>query len=307
MNKQLTEDIKSFGEDLSRYDTYYDSILPTHIEARQFRNTLIGAIKANPLIMNCNRQSIYAACQKAAEDGLFIDGREAAIVPYKSTATYIPMVKGLIKLMYESGHVKSIKAELVRERDGFYYNPSQPEPPDHTVDWFGNDRGEMVGGYAVLFTHDGGNVVTIMRRSEFDEAKSYSKSADKTGSAWNTHYDEMCIKTLYRRVAKKVPLSPRAHSVLEAMSRVYDGDPNKVDIPHDPAKPNKTRAAAIIEAEADEAQPDEVKSHIMDPATAEPTPNATEPHNKDKGKTENDQWVNDYEAYYDAKGGKIAR
>ena len=75
--------------------------LPKHIPIEKFVRVAETAILSNPSIMDCSKQSVLQSLTKAAQDGLLIDGREAAIVTFNNkgiqTAQYMPMIGGILK------------------------------------------------------------------------------------------------------------------------------------------------------------------------------------------------------------------
>ena len=113
--------IDEFKNTLSKMAGEFKSALPSHISAEKFARNLMTYIKLHPKLLECNRTSLYAAAMQAAQDGLIIDGREAALVPFKETAKFMPMVAGLTKKARNSGEIATIDAQEVYEKDLFEY------------------------------------------------------------------------------------------------------------------------------------------------------------------------------------------
>ena len=59
------------------------------ITPAQFERVALNALATNPALANCTPQSLDLAVLRCAEIGLLPDGRQAAIIPYKTTATLI--------------------------------------------------------------------------------------------------------------------------------------------------------------------------------------------------------------------------
>ena len=95
--------------------------LPSDVPVERFIRAVITSAQINPDILACVWQSLWLACIRACRDGLLPDGREGAIVPYKSTATWIPMYQGLLKRFRRSGTFRWIKADVVRQGEEFYH------------------------------------------------------------------------------------------------------------------------------------------------------------------------------------------
>ncbi len=257
--------IVQFKKDLLPYGEQFKTVLPKGprgIGVDKFINTVVGAVQANPEILECNRATIYSACQKAAQDGLILDGREAALVKYNSKAgpvcQYMPMVRGLLKKIRNSGEVSFIKAEVVCRNDEFSYNPGVDEIPNHAPDWFEKDgeRGDMIGVYAVAKLKDGNYDVEIMSYKEVEKVRGKSKSGSdyNTGEAkgiWKEWYNEMAKKTVLRRLEKRLPSSSDVESVIRHDNEDYD-----LSVSHEkPEVKTQTRAAMKIEAETIDIQP----------------------------------------------------
>tara|TARA_R110000822_G_scaffold123508_14_gene258018 strand:+ start:1413 stop:2225 length:813 start_codon:yes stop_codon:yes gene_type:complete len=241
--------VVQFSKDIVPYEKQFSSVLPAHIPVKKFMRTVVGAIQNNPDILVCDRSTIYAACQKAAQDGLILDGREAALVKFSTACQYMPMVNGILKKLRNSGLISTITAQTVHKKDNFSYNPAMEDVPNHKPDWFG-DRGEMIGVYAVAKMKDGGVVVEIMNLDQLNKVRKVSRSGnDKDGTPkgiWKQWPEEMAKKSVLRRIAKYLPSSADVDQVFEHDNENFDLD--QADTTEVPKK-TKTRAAEIIEAE----------------------------------------------------------
>ena len=237
--------IQEFQRGLAAHEKQFKSVLPAHIPAAKFMRTVVGAVQNNPKILGCDRQSLYLACQKAAQDGLIFDGREAALVQFKDQAQYMPMVAGLLKKLRQSGQLSTITAQTVHKNDAFSFNPARDDIPQHEPDWFG-DRGEMVGVYAVARMKDGGYVVEIMNMAQINKVKGVSRTSNF--GPWKDWPEEMAKKTVLRRLCKLLPSSADIDLMLDHDNEMYDLGGHEEPAPK---QETKTRAAEIIEAEYD--------------------------------------------------------
>jgi len=254
--KQLTP-IDAFTSDLARHEKQFDSVLPVHVPVKKFMRIVVGAVQNNPKILECDRSSLYRACQKAAQDGLIIDGREAALVPFKGMATYMPMVAGVLKKMRNSGEISSVNAHTVHENDIFDYDPSRPEDLRHASEnWFGN-RGDLIGVYAFARLKDGGTVCELMGMEDIKKIRSASRSGDN--GPWADWFEEMAKKSVLRRIAKRLPSSADTDQMFMHDNDNFDLD--KSPDPITPAAKTGTRAASIIEGSI--AAPDEMEGDVI--------------------------------------------
>lgn len=230
--------------------------LPGHITPERFVRTAQTAIALTRNIEKVkNAQSLLAACSKAASDGLILDGREAALViDYQGDVQYRPMMRGLLKLAYNSGEIKSIVVETVRQNDEFVYSPTDgDEPIRHTID-LKSPRGETYAVYAKAELRDGGIVFEVMTTEDVNRIRDRSdaykafKAQKIKSTPWHTDWSEMARKTVFRRLSKYLPSSTdrdRFHQAAERIDEDYtfDLDAND-DTPATPKPATKTRGAA---------------------------------------------------------------
>lgn len=188
--------------------------------ASQMVVALIQSASRNPKIMQCNFTSIQTALMNCASTGLFPGPlQECAIVPYKGTATWIPMFGGLCKLAYNSGHVRSISANVVYEADDFEWKLGSKPFLDH-LPYLGNrkERGERKCAYCVVETRHG--MVIVVKSMDFIEGIRLRSPAGKSKmSPWASgnadDYDAMAVKTVLRHALKTIPKSNRLAEALE--------------------------------------------------------------------------------------------
>jgi hypothetical protein len=123
----------------------FKMVLPSHITVDKFQRTIATAALANPQLMSCDRQSLLIAAMKLAQDGLLPDGREAALVPFKTwnkdtrenvwMVQAMPMAWGVRKKILQSGQVVSLETGLVyraeMEGGNFIYEIGMDPPIRH--------------------------------------------------------------------------------------------------------------------------------------------------------------------------------
>src|SRR5215471_3144870 len=103
---------------IARHDELAAALGPGTDPAR-FIRAVITSATINPELQACDWSSMWNACLRATRDGLLPDGNEAAIVPFKSKASYIPMFRGLLKRFYQTGLFRSVTANVVRQGEEF--------------------------------------------------------------------------------------------------------------------------------------------------------------------------------------------
>lgn len=176
--------------------------LPSHIPAERFVRATETAIMRDSQLLGCNRKSLFQAVMQCAETGLMPNGRDAALVRFKGNVQFIPMIGGILRLMRNTGEVQTLIAEVVCEKDEFFYRLGDDPKIEHTPAM--GDRGAVKCAYAILKTKDGGVYREVMSRADIDKVQRCSQA--KNGP-WKSWYEEMARKTVLRRLAKKCPLS----------------------------------------------------------------------------------------------------
>ncbi|MFZ5692470.1 MAG: recombinase RecT [Pseudomonadota bacterium] len=208
----------------------FKKALPGHITPERFVRTAQTAIALTRNIDKVkNPASLLAACTKAATDGLILDGREAAlVVDYQGDVQYRPMMRGLLKLAYQSGQIKSLVVEVVRDKDKFTHEPTNAKKPiTHKVD-HSKDRGEPYAVYALAELMSGGIVHEVMNIADVNAIRDRSDAyrafkANKIKSTpWATDWAEMARKTVFRRISKYLPSSTDRDALHQAAERIDD-------------------------------------------------------------------------------------
>jgi len=111
--------------------------------------------------------------------------------------------KGLLDLVYRSGDVSSIQAQVVYEGDEFDYSFGLEPTLRHVP--AKRDRGEATHVYAVFKTKDGGYGFEVMSMEDVKaHARRYSKSFGS--GPWQTNFEEMAKKTVLKRCLKYAPM-----------------------------------------------------------------------------------------------------
>lgn len=209
----MTNAIVSLQQSLSARKDEIAKALPGHITVDKFIRTAQTAIVSTRNIEKAKPGPLLQAISKAAADGLILDGREAALViDYNGDAQYRPMMRGLLKLAYNSGRVKSISVQIACENDDFEYILGDEEKIIHKIN-FKSPRGACIAVYAIA-TLDGGEVMReVMTVDQVNGIRDRSDAwrAHKAGkiksTPWSTDWEEMARKTVFRRLSKYLPSS----------------------------------------------------------------------------------------------------
>lgn len=220
--------------------------LPAHISVEKFQRVAITAISQNADVLKGDKRTLFAACMKAAQDGLLPDGREAALTTFGSTVTYMPMVAGILKKVRNSGAVSTIHSAVVYERDRFrYWVDSEGQHLEHEPVLFG-ERGKALGAYAMAMTKDGDLYIEPLSMADIEKIRSVSRAKDN--GPWKTWWEEMAKKSAIRRLSKKLPMSTDRDDELR---RVIERDDELYDL-NGPQEPAAAGDAPAPKAEAEQ-------------------------------------------------------
>lgn len=167
------------------------------------------------LLLNATPMSIVQAILDAADLGLEPTGLsgEAAIVRYGNHATLLPMYRGYLKRIRNSGQVTDLDCQLVYSEDDFrlelgtnskvHHIPVILEQDEHgsiTV-----ERGRYRGAYAWALMPSGTYIVEWMPTLDIEYIRQTFSRATDPKSPWNTSWGEMARKTPLRRLSKRLP------------------------------------------------------------------------------------------------------
>lgn len=203
--------------------------LPKGIDADRFIRTAITTVNLNPELLQCTPVTLYSAVMQAAKDGLLPDGKEAVIQPYnvkikgqngqqdrwEKQAQYMPMVRGLIKVMYRTGEIAMVDGVAVYEKDVFEYERGDEPRIVHKPYMGAEDPGQVVAAYVVIKLTNGEVKREVMARRDIEKVREASKA--KSGPGWTNWYDQFAIKAVIKRAQKQLPSD-------EALERVIQHD-----------------------------------------------------------------------------------
>ena len=161
---------------------------------------MIKTIAANPI-------SFLFAIANCAASGLTLSPelKLAYLVPRDGKVMFQSSYMGKKEVVMASGLVKNVYAELVYKHDYFIVQKGTNPSIDHRPDYFIEDRGKIIGAYAVAFLSTGVNHIEVMSIEDVMKIKGRSPAADKGFSPWTTDDGEMIKKTLLNRIFKALP------------------------------------------------------------------------------------------------------
>ena len=285
--------------------------LPKHINPDRMARIALTAFRMNPKLGECDPRSVFAAVIQASQLGLEVGLMgEAHLVPFGDQCQLIPGYTGLMKLARQSGLVQDIYAHEVRVNDKFTLKLGMDRSLEHEpltgpggFPASDEERGEVVGFYAVAVFKDGSRTFVAMSRKEVEKIRDNSKGYQaakryKKESVWDSDFTAMGLKTAIRRLCKFLPKSPELATALaldaaseqgkaqnlnlndviegnyapvvidEETGEVLDAD-EKVGAKPDPTaqKPKETKAEIMGGVKATQVKVNEgVTAFVVDPA-----------------------------------------
>lgn len=229
---QPTKPRSELAQVLQGERTKWASSLPSHIKPEMFERVVLTAVQMNPALQQADRRTLLIACQKAAADGLLPDGREGALVTFKTkvkdvdgrekwidAVQWMPMVFGVIKKLRNSGEIASISSRVVYKNEVDqgrfqFYIQDGVETFRHDPILIG-DRGEMALAYATARFKDGSVQTEILAKADVDKMRAASRAGNSESGPWAKWYEEMARKSAVRRLSKYLPLSAEDNRVLD--------------------------------------------------------------------------------------------
>ena len=228
------------GELSLNVNTLVDQCLPRFQKIAQTNGELVKweqesqfalqALQKNPTLRSCATHTIENAIINIAACGLTLNPADgyAYLVPeydkeLKAQACILRIsFKGLIKAATDTGVIKWVRAEVVKENDEFNYK-GPCEMPSHNMDPFSN-RGDPVGVYCIAKLAEGDILADVMKWEEVKKIQ----SAAKTQMVWNQWPEEMAKKAIIKRASKQWPKSDGSaslHATVDILNTNEGSDP----------------------------------------------------------------------------------
>lgn len=257
---------------VQRMEPEFKRALGNAVPSDRFTRIALTAVNGNPELATLERSSLMKAIMQAAQDGLVIDGKEAAVIPFKGKAQYLPMVAGLTKKIRQHSDFAALSTGIIYqnevEQGRFEYVKGDTEYLRHDPIIFG-DKGEPVGAYAIVTTKDGQKFRAVMDRAAIEKRRNAGRAGGN--GPWGNWTEEMWIKTVIKAVYKIAPNSGDESGVLD---QVFGRDEEEA-IDHDPApmpaaapepeKPVNRAAAAVKRQSAPPPEPEIMDAEVLPP------------------------------------------
>lgn len=185
----------------------------------------IQSINKSAQLQKCSGESVLQAVLNIANVGLTLNpaAKEAYLIPRWNSLTQSneacldPSYIGLVKLLTDTGSVKSMVCQIVYTADTFEIDlANNSSPVIHKPSLSQSKRDTVLGVYALATLADGTRQVEWMDLAEIEQIRSRSETykaflANKIKSCtWASDFGEMARKTVIKRIYKYLPRSEKA-------------------------------------------------------------------------------------------------
>ena len=256
----------------------FKAALPAHIPVERFKRVLLTAVQNNTQLATADRRTFFNSAMKCAQDGLLPDGREAALVIYKTkvkvqgkevwidAVQYMPMIGGLRKKVRNSKELATWDVKAVYEKDEFEYEEGLDLVLKHKP-YIDGPPGKLRAVYSVARLKSGEVSIDVMPIWQVERIRNLSKAKDN--GPWKDHFDEMAKKTVARRHSKVLPMSTDLDDLIRQDDELYDheGASDKAQLPAD-RRPQLSDFSAMPENGIATEDPKAAKAEAAEPAAA---------------------------------------
>lgn len=180
---------------------YLTDVLGEKKEA--FVTSLVSVVGNDANLQKCEPMSVIYAAMKSVPLGLPIESNlgYAAVIPYGTNASFQIMRNGWVELAMRTGQVKFIANEIVHKGELVKKNKFTGE---YIFDEDAKESDEVIGYMAYIKLNNGFEKTIYWTVGECKaHALKYSQTYKKGYGNWKDHFDEMCLKTVLKRLIVK--------------------------------------------------------------------------------------------------------
>jgi recombination protein RecT len=242
--------IKQLGQRWNSQDiSYATNLIQTAYVKAKSNTKLMNAINTNrESFLNCISKAINLKLGGAARDLFYL-------IPYEIkgqlSVQFQISYMGIMELAYRSGLAKLFVRE-VYECDTFVCKFGFDQVLEHEPNFEERPNSKIIRYYAVVKSKDCDPICEVMSVNEInDHMKKYSKSYNRSDSAWITDFDAMAKKTVLLKALKWVKKSPELEEQFyndlpdnynqnEEPKLINDNFENVIDVEENNIKEKKT-------------------------------------------------------------------
>jgi recombination protein RecT len=207
---------------------------------RLVRIALVASSR-RPELLECSPTSILLSLLQAAQMGIEPETplQHGYLIPRRNKntgvteATFEPSYRGLITVAMRDDRLQRIWARCVYSGEQFDIEYGTDDKIVHRPVFDSDARGDFIGVYAVAETKNGAKQFEAMNVQEIDLIRMRSQSGMNNNGPWKTDYEEMCKKTVIKRLIKRLPTdNEKLAAIIEHDNALDDPDAGQVgDLP----------------------------------------------------------------------------
>lgn len=206
----------------SKYERLAKS-LPTSVDVDRYINIAVELVRTDENLLKCTQQSFYESVERTAQLGLELDPAlgQAYLIPYGRACQRQIGYKGWLKLLLNTGQIKSVDCRLVHQKDDFDYAYGDEPFVSHRPKAFKPEEicdEAIIFGYLIVRMENGGKHINVWpvekgryHRDKFSKAYDYAENGTygKKDSVWHHHFGKMFLKSIVLEeiTSGRLPLS----------------------------------------------------------------------------------------------------
>lgn len=202
-----------------------NSLLGDKKKADKFLATAVSVANDYKL-SKCNHNSIIDACVNVAQMGLDLSPvlSHAYIVPFKNSVQLIVSARGYTAMLARTGW--KVKTYIVNECDDFEYKIDGFEEIVHFKKDLDSEEDTFKYAVALAESPDGTLYVEVMNAKQINKHRlvSSNQNGAKPSGVWAEWFDEMALKTVIKKLVKKLPIGEDISSALEVDDKPIEAE-----------------------------------------------------------------------------------
>lgn len=210
--------------DVAKLVQTYGKTIVSSARAAEFATHVSIMAQQNPDIRNCSPVSVLKGMMACMRLDMLPNTPEqyVALIPYKSDLQFQVMYKGLAELVYQSGVVNKIDAQLAFPEDEWSIEEGTERRLVHkwTMESLNRDRtkaSEALFVYSTALLNTGEKAFQIMTQSEVKQIMDQAVKATGNDTPWKRWPAEQYKKTVVKRFAKLLPKSAQDNRLAYAL------------------------------------------------------------------------------------------
>jgi recombination protein RecT len=212
--RNIAEMFRAMGPELAR-------ILPQAVSLDALLRTALTTVRRSPELQRCSSESLLGALMLCGQVGLMPGPLgHVYLTPRKGEVVWILGYRGMVHLALRSPAVRDLNADVVYRADRFSLRRGTTNEVVHDADLDDpHDPATIRGAWLVAnLSTPGGEVIDWINRHDVERRRALS--AAPNSPAWKNNYDAMTRKSVIRKAAPMLPLSPEAQYALAHDERV---------------------------------------------------------------------------------------